>query len=217
MGKASVSPQVTDDLLDQPGCSGCPSNFLDTLLLAVGPLPFRPKSLRMEIFAHCNDTLNQHHWKTQNPAQSCALGSAHHHLLGFISSKPDFSENWVDLVSWARESSVKAAIRVDTSSSKSHKANPEPNIPRDFLISWSDVLPFLESKGTLELASMVPELLSPQDFIYGWFLNCGYSCCLSTPSFLSILFLSKSHSWGTMLTAKKRSLFYLPKPGVRDM
>lgn len=61
MEKASVSSQVTDDLLDQPECSGCPSNYIDTLLLAVGHLHFRPKSLRMKIFAHCNDTLNQHH------------------------------------------------------------------------------------------------------------------------------------------------------------
>lgn len=143
MEKASVSSQITDDLLDQPGHSGCPSNYLETLLLAVSRLHFRPKSLRMKLFAHCNDTLNQHHWKIQNPAHSCALGSIHHHLLDFICSKPDFSENWTDLVSLARENSVRAANRVNTSSSKSHKANPEPSIPRGFLISWSKVLSLL--------------------------------------------------------------------------
>ena len=117
---------------------------------------------------------------------------------------------------------------------------PDPNHTRQILnqaspkVSWSvgEVLPFLRSKGTFALASMEPELLSPQDFISGQFLNCGYGrsslerrslldskpAAFPSPSFLSMPPLyPQGHGRRGMLTAKERILFYQSKPSVMNL
>lgn len=79
---------------------------------------------------------------------------------------------------------------------------------------------------------MGPELLSPQDFLFGQFLNCGYGrrsleerslldskpAAFPSPSFLSTPPLyPKGHGRKGKVTAKERILFYQSMPSAMNL
>ena len=170
MGMALVSSRVANDLLNQPGCSKMPSSSAwdSSSWLYVTFISDRSYwGWRSSHSGHGNGTLNQHHWKPESPAPSSSS------FVGFYSQwtrylwKPSGS-CFVSRGELSESGDQSRYLRTQITRHILNQASPK--VSR----SVGEVLPFLQSKGTFALASTRPELLPPQDFFSGQFLNCGY-------------------------------------------
>lgn len=135
-------------------------------------------------------------------------------------------KNWTDLVSGAGGSSGKVGTKVDTSRPKWHEQILNQASP-EFPWSVGEVLLFLQSKGTLALASTafspgfyfwtvfklwVCQKLSGREEPIG-----QQTCRLSQPQLPSTPPLyPEGHGWRGMVTAKERILFHHSKPSVTN-